>query len=290
MDFNKLVSRYKQFGGFHLAWECVRLGAIPIVIKGIFSCVLKRTSFKSIYPPVLKRIEPFLERKYESILHERKEYYNGREQVCQRNNVIWFCWLQGLEKAPRIVKVCYDSLKTHLTDRTIRVIDSKNWKEFIELPRYIVDKWEKGRIPAPNFSDILRLELLIRYGGTWIDSTVLCTGFVSHATQESRVYLDSDLFLFQYTPPGTANNISISNWFITACSNQKVLMVLRDMLYEYWKDYDCTLDYYIFHLFFTMVAKEYPEEVAAMPHGSSQRSTALMHNMGNPFPKGVGIS
>lgn len=43
----------------------------------------------------------------------------------------------------------------------------------MKLPDYIVKKWEKGRIPADLFSDLLRLELLIRYGGTWIDSTVL---------------------------------------------------------------------------------------------------------------------
>ena len=39
-----------------------------------------------------------------------------------------------------------------------------------------MEKWEKGRIPAAMFSDLLRVELLIKYGGTWIDSTVLCTG------------------------------------------------------------------------------------------------------------------
>jgi len=46
----------------------------------------------------------------------------------------------------------------------------------VELPGYIVEKWEKGRIPAAMFSDLLRVELLIKYGGTWIDSTVFCTG------------------------------------------------------------------------------------------------------------------
>ena len=285
MDSKKLVFRYRQFGGFHLVREYVRLGVMPLVLKGFCRCVLERTSFKSIYPPLVKRIEPFLEKKYEPILYDRKEYYKGQKQMRQRNNVIWFCWLQGLENAPKIVKICYESLKIHLSDRTIKVIDSKNWKELIMLPGCIVDKWEKGRIPAANFSDLLRLELLIQYGGTWIDSTVLCTGFNGFKVQEVKRYLDADLFLFQYTPPGTTDGINISNWFISACTNQEVLMVLRDMLFEYWKDYNCTLDYYIFHLFFAMVAKEYPEEVAAMPYGSSQRSITLMHNMGKPFDK-----
>jgi hypothetical protein len=69
-------------------------------------------------------------------------------------------------------------------------------------------------------------------------------------------FLDALLFVFQYTNEGSVS-VSISNWFITACRNNEVLMVLREMLYAYWRDYDCVLDYYIFHLFFAMISKEY---------------------------------
>lgn len=77
--------------------------------------------------------------------------------------------------------------------------------------------------------------------------------------------------------------VSISNWFITACRNNEVLRVLREMLYAYWRDYDCVLDYYIFHLFFAMISKEYPEQMAAMPYGQSQRSLVLLHHWGEKF-------
>ena len=60
-------------------------------------------------------------------------------------------------------------------------------------------------------------------------------------------------------------------------------MVLREMLYAYWKDYDCTLDYYIFHLFFAMISKEYPEQIAAMPYGQSQNSLVLLYHWGEKF-------
>lgn len=77
--------------------------------------------------------------------------------------------------------------------------------------------------------------------------------------------------------------MSISNWYITACSNNELLMALRDMLYTYWKDFDCTLDYYIFHLFFSMLSKEYPEEVLAMPYGQSMNSLVLLNHWGEKF-------
>ena len=101
------------------------------------------------------------------------EDVRGKDLYRNRSNVVWFCWLQGLDEAPAIVKACYNSLKRHLVQEfkvqgvqgyVIKVIDSDNWKEYVELPSYIVKKWEKGRSPAALFSDLLRLELLIKYG------------------------------------------------------------------------------------------------------------------------------
>lgn len=138
--------------------------------------------------------------------------------------VIWWCWLQGLDEAPQIVKTCYASLVQEFKGSKvqegqgisgvyeIKVIDAENWKEYIELPGYIVKKWEKKQIPPALFSDLLRLELLIKYGGTWIDSTVLCTGF-QDSSFKFQNYLEADLFLFQYTKQGSIP-VSISNWFI----------------------------------------------------------------------------
>ena len=297
MDFKKLSMRFKQFGSCRLLWEYAKLGVLWTGLKAFFRCLVKRESFKSIYPEILCKIEPYLEQRYAPVVSSckfldepsgRAERQVSSELEHKRGKIIWFCWLQGMEDAPAIVRVCYNSLERHLVkvkDYRLKVIDNSNWSQFVELPEYVVRKWEKGRIPAANFSDLLRLELLIKYGGTWVDSTVLCTGDVKVNGERLKVkeYLDADLFLFQYTPEGTTKGISISNWFITACTNNVVLMAVRDMLYAYWKDYDCILDYYMFHLFFEMAAREYPEEVGAMPYGSSQGSIALMRHWNDMF-------
>ena len=281
MDLIKLLTRYNQFGGIRLVFEYAKLHALwPAICTGI-KCIVKRQSFKQIYPVVLKKVEPFLIEKYGVIVQESKQSKDTL-LVHKKSKIVWFCWLQGIEMAPVIVKACYDSLKQNLPDREVIVIDRGNWKEYVELPEYIVEKWNKKWIPAAMFSDLLRLELLFKYGGTWIDSTVLCTGFNGSKVQEFKEFLDADLFLFQYTKQGSIP-VSISNWFITACSNNEVLIVLRDMLYAYWKDYDCTLDYYIFHLFFSMISKEYPEEIKAMPYGQSMNSLALLHHWDEKF-------
>ena len=306
LAFKKLKTRYKQFGGAKLVWQYAKLGALAPTVKAGVRCLLKRQSFKAIYPEVLRKIEPYLVKRYAQVLQSKKEEVRCKSYKEDHPKIIWWCWLQGLNEAPQIVKVCFNSLK-QLTGYSLKVIDNSNWREYVELPGYIVKKWEKNQIPPALFSDLLRLELVIKYGGTWIDSTVLCTGFngsqvdlsaepahVQHTenklssafaqSQPSRIQelLEADLFLFQYTKQGSIP-VSISNWFISAHSNNEVLMVLREMLYAYWKDYDCVLDYYIFHLFFAMISKEYPEQIAAMPYGQSQNSLVLLHHWGEKF-------
>jgi len=298
MDFKKLITRYRQFGGFRLMREYIKLGALWPGVKAGVRCLVKGQSFKGIYPEVIRKIEPFLVEKYTPVMRGMRSAQKSEENLKQNlskigefeKKPIWFCWLQGIDNAPSIVRACYNSLERHLVQEfkvqgvqkyEIKVIDNANWREYVELPGYIVEKWEKGRIPAAMFSDLLRVELLIRYGGTWIDSTVLCTGGSRLMVQGSRL-LDAELFLFQYTKGGSVP-VNISNWFITARKNNEVLRVLREMLYAYWKDYDCVLDYYIFHLFFAMISKEWPEKILAMPYAQSQNSLVLMHHWGEKF-------
>lgn len=291
MDLKKLITRYKQFGGAKLVWQYAKLGAVPTVLKGLWRFTVKGSWFKvgvfqcckGLYGEVIRRVEPFLVQKYGA---RAQEFKSSRSSYLTHEHpkVIWWCWLQGIENAPSIVRACYNSLVQGEWFREngykVNVIDAENWKEYVELPGYMEKKWEKKQIPPALFSDLLRLELLIKYGGTWIDSTVLCTGNVNDNHNDN--FLNADLFLFQYTQQGSIP-ISISNWFISACSNNEVLIVLRDMLYAYWKDYDCTLDYYIFHLFFAMISKEYPEQILAMPYGQSQNSLVLLHHWGEKF-------
>ena len=294
-----LKTRVRQLGGLRLVREYARLGVLWPMVKAMARNPLSRQSYKNAYAVALRRVEVLLQEKYRPVMREIAEQVRneGKTLGHRRSKKIWFCWLQGLEEAPEVVKACYNSLVRHLgvagrgstgspiarnEGYEIIVIDGKNWREYVELPEYVVEKWQRGLIPAAHFSDLLRLELLIRYGGTWIDSTVLCTGEPADGLPLTA-YLDADLFMFQYTRPGSSEWGGIGNWFISACTNNEVLTVLREMLLAYWKDYDCVLDYYLFHLFFSMLRDVFPEEIGAMPYAYAPRSLALVHHWGEPF-------
>ena len=73
MDLKKLITRYKQFGGLRLVWQYTELGALWPAVKAGVRCLVKRQSFKAIYPEVLSKIEPYLVKRYAQVLQSKKE-------------------------------------------------------------------------------------------------------------------------------------------------------------------------------------------------------------------------
>lgn len=280
---SRISSIFRKFGGFRLLKAYARLGVLGIVIKECSLGLIRRRPLNQIYDSYQPQILKVLRGQYMSFMLEKLTENYDKSLPHNRSNIVWFCWLQGIENAPLIVRICFESLKKNLIGKEIRIIDESNRQQYVTFPDYIENRWKKKQIPPAQFSDLLRLELLIKYGGTWIDSTVLCTGFKSSKVQKFKDCLDADLFFFQYKHDKDARYAGVSNWFITSCQNNPMLMTLRDMLYSYWKDYDCVLEYFIFHRFFDMIAAERPKEVMAMPYAYSPNSLALGHNWDKSF-------
>lgn len=89
---------------------------------------------------------------------------------------IWVCWWQGEEQMPEVVKICYASLKAHANGHPVRLITKDNYREYIEMPEWVMEKFDAGKITITHFSDLLRVALLSRYGGFWMDATLYLTG------------------------------------------------------------------------------------------------------------------
>ena len=107
-------------------------------------------------------------------------------------------------------------------------------------------------------TDLLRLELLIRYGGMWVDATVLCTG---KSEDIPEYYFNSELFFYQCLKPGRDGHCSyISSWLMSAKTNNKILMATRYLCYQYWKENDMMWDYFLLHDFMSIVLDYYPND------------------------------
>ena len=188
------------------------------------------------------------------------------------SNKVWVCWLQGMENAPKPIQVCYEALKKNLLGNDIILITEQNIGKYIEFPSHIVDNRNKGIISNVHFSDLLRLELLIRHGGIWIDADVLCTG--------NKCIDDvSKIPLFVLKNPPEYKNIYTSlasSWFIAAWRNSVILTATRDLLYKYWADMDYIINYFIIHLFFRMAAEYFADEWKSIPEAINRLNPRVL--------------
>ena len=170
-----------------------------------------------------------LEKKYKRKIDEFQLHY-ADDKLHEVSDKVWVCWFQGLDNAPALVKKCYESLKQNLTDREIILITSDNMCDYVKFPEFILEKWKAGQITHTHMTDLLRLELLIQYGGMWVDATVLCT---SKREEIPDYFFNSDLFLYQILKPGRDGQAQpISSWLISAKTNNKIIMMARYLCYE----------------------------------------------------------
>lgn len=194
-------------------------------------------------------------------------------------DTIWVMWLQGIENAPEIVKVCSRALKKNFPEKKLIFLDEKNISEYIQLPEYIMDKWKEGIISNAHFSDLIRLELLIRYGGYWIDATVLCT----NADFLKKIEYDS-LFMYSFYYFGFNPEImTTNNWLVYSTTNNNILCLEQKFLYRYWKKRNRAVDYFLFHLFMTIASEYYEEEFHNMPIVSQVDAHVLASYIYDPF-------
>ena len=281
-DFDKFKKRFVQFGGWRLILQYASMGVLWTGVKALIRCVVSGKSLKAAYPAVTERVDEILIERYRHILDENKDRFSkanpnsGKRRESAVSRIIWSAWLQGLDNAPEMVNVCLESHQKHLPGYEFRVLDMENYRQWVELPEWVEEKYARGMIPAALFSDVLRVAVLKRYGGVWMDASVLCTGFGNQQLQKQWTEVENSRFaVFRYYRKGDRYPSGLSNWFIAATPDNVVLTSVYDMLTAYWRDYDCTIDYYMMHLFISCALKAFPEMERGMPKLNSRYSFFL---------------
>ncbi len=248
---------FEKQGGMKLIGQYWRSGALFTAICEFLLLGKSRTALEILRLSAQLKTKQKLEKKYRKKLDIFEQKYN-ENLLHEHSNKVWVCWFQGMENAPLVVQKCYQSLKDNLTDREIVLITFNNISEYVQFPDLIMDKWKNGKITHTHMTDLLRLELLIRYGGMWVDATVLCT---SKRKDIPEYYFDSDLFFYQCLKPGRDGHSHLnSSWLISAKTNNKILMATRYLCYEYWKRNDSMVDYFLLHNFMSIVLEYYSED------------------------------
>lgn len=160
---------------------------------------------------------------------------------------VWVCWWQGEEKMPPIVAACVAKLRESLPDQAeLHIITFDNLAEYIELPTYILQKYRDGRITNVHLTDILRYGLTCRYGGAWIDATVLLSDRIREKLPD---YLTRTYFTQRFESwdccPREACRGKWCNFFFMGKADFPLFSYVYDALLLWWQHHDRLIDYVI---------------------------------------------
>lgn len=240
-----------------------------------------------------QQIKNFLYEKYSYVVQKYSAAtLKDCPKVAQKDYKIWYCWLQGKENLPPLLQCCYNSLKMHAGNHRICFIDEQNFSDYVALPEYILKKFSEGKISKTHFSDILRINLLEKYGGLWLDSTILVTEpLENHKNFLKMPYFTQKYFKEKSNFSPYVDNPAYGRWgcFIqgTAILHNPLLAFMKDFYNEYWRDYDEIIDYVLMDFMMDMAYENIPDvkkEIDAVPINNIH-TWGVWRNLNLPYEK-----
>lgn len=131
--------------------------------------------------------------------------------------IIWAYW--DSDEIPEIVKLSIKSWRKRSPQYKINFTNQKNIGTLISLP----ENWKT--LPAYRQSDIIRLRLLEKYGGVWIDASTILL-------EDVDKFISKDNLTLFITPSSSLENPVFENWFISAPPNNKIIgMWIEEVLF-----------------------------------------------------------
>ena len=193
-----------------------------------------------------------------------KEFYefiiNYEFNTCNQKNskIIWTLWMRGYENAPELVKSTIDSIRkfAELNNFQFILLEENTIEKYIVFPKLIKEKMDLGVIDYTKISDILRVSLLAKYGGTWVDATIYMKEEFDSSLLLQNYYTIKTGGIEDYSP-----NISNNRWkgfFLSG--NSSLFNFTRDFFFEYYSRYDIAVDYLLIDYIFD-IAYKYDEKI-----------------------------
>ena len=278
MSFKKNIQRT---GGIRVLFNYIRYNIFLSPLMNFLLLGSTKKSLELIRLVIQYKVQKRLKQEFKPILNSNRfDFIDSDEKNYNIEGMpVWFCWLQGIDQAPELVKKCLQSLSKNLSsNQTIYLITSDNYGDYVKMPEFLISKWEKGVISKTHFSDIMRLYLLYSHGGIWVDSTVYFSSKIPDYV------LNSDLFLFQNLKPGLNGSVlRVSSWFIKSKPKNIIIEESIILIEAYWAKKNFLVDYHLVHHFISISFEKNLEELKRMPRVPNSLSHILLLSMNEEF-------
>ena len=139
--------------------------------------------------------------------------------------VIWTYWQS--EPMPELIAACMDNWRRHAPDHDVRVLSRNNLHQWFPVEQ-LHEQFET--LPAYRQADWLRVQLLARHGGIWMDaSTLLCQNLDwVHSTQQAQ---RSEYVGFCIARYSTRPELPlVENWFMAAVPGSAFMQAWAQVL------------------------------------------------------------
>jgi len=158
-----------------------------------------------------------------------KENFENNTYILPK--VIYSYWdnLEGNE----LINAHIDTWRRNIPlDWKIEIISKKNILNYVDINFY--NKYKN--LPAFRFSDFLRVYLLSKNGGIWMDaSTIMINGQFLNDYYNEMMQNKYDLLIYELKGHSILNQPYLENWFIMCPKNSNII---TDLYEEFSKAYD----------------------------------------------------
>ena len=189
-----------------------------------------------------RSIEKFIENEFSDIEVCSKFVQKSIKKKCD----VWVLWLQGRDNAPDLIKICLKSHEKYIDNEFFEyhLITNENLCDFVTIPYVIDEKFKNGQISFTHFSDIIRVLLLNRYGGIWMDATLLLTEKIPRNILEYEFYTNRK----ETTVNNNNRLVSKGRWtsyFLYCKCNNPLISYMCNAFEHYWKNHNVLVDYWL---------------------------------------------
>ena len=105
-----LIELFKKQGGLKLLKQYQKGGALFTAVGQFLLLGKSRTALEILRLSASLKTKKKLEKHYRQALESFDRHYTDKYDT-KASNKVWFCWFQGIENAPELVKKCYKSMQ-----------------------------------------------------------------------------------------------------------------------------------------------------------------------------------
>lgn len=196
----------------------------------------------------------------------KKIQNNNNTMLADRIKV--FTYWDNDDKLPQIVSLCRASLNKHISadQFDLIVLNGESYKNWTDFRKEDI----KADITQAHFTDILRVKLLEKWGGFWLDATDMLTCDFYQATTQIR---QQNYFMFTYSGSRTGT------WFMYSKPRDYIVSMLSESISLWWEKQCYLTNYFMLHDIIEMlywIDVDYRREWDDMLKVHPQRALSLL--------------